>query len=536
MSQSNAEVIARTLASAGIKHVFGQPGGEVVELIEAFAQSGIEFVLMGHESAAVLAAGTIGLATGIPGVCLTTLGPGACNLTLGIGEAYLERHPLLALSARTPDEADWTNHQRLPLNQMFAPITKASLKLSLVGSDLQLQSALNLARSAPYGPVFVTLSGSDAGKAHINKASPHLEAEPNLPEQDDTQLVKLIHELNQSKKPLVVVGMALDQLHDQAAIRQFLQETGIPYMESPKAKGLVDPDGAKYLGTFVSASGDKVLNQVLDNTDFVLGIGYDPVETTYRWHLKDNYFSLAGWSTAFGSFEAQNEVVGHIPELLIKVAQQYDGQVAWQANELQQLKTAVKAAITPVVDRSASGLAPLKVGQILRETLPADTQMVVDTGQHKMLMSQVWTTNEALSFFCSNGLSSMGVGLPGAIALALQDRTKPIAAVMGDGCFNSMVQELETVSRLGIAPLLVIFCDQALSLIKIPQQMRAYPSRGVMMTAVDWEMVAQGYGVEGLWIRDFEGLETAVNDWVQNRRALVLAVQIDDELYEGNSY
>ncbi len=113
MTQTTAQVLADELHSAGVRSVFGHPGGEVVDLIHAFESAGIQFVLMGHESAAALAAGTVGHATGSPGVCLATLGPGACNLVLGVGDALLDRQPVLALSARTATSlAGWHSHQK----------------------------------------------------------------------------------------------------------------------------------------------------------------------------------------------------------------------------------------------------------------------------------------------------------------------------------------------------------------------------------------------------------------------------------------
>ena len=99
-----------------------------------------------------------------------------------------------------------------------------------------------------------------------------------------------------------------------------------------------------------------------------------------------------------------------------------------------------------------------------------------------------------------------------------------------------MVQELETVQRLGINPLIVVLCDQALSLIRIPQQMRGYPGRGIEFAPVDWVQVAEGYGVRGLWARDKAQLTQAVTEWVQQPQATVLAVQVDEGLYRGNSY
>ncbi len=533
--QTNAEIIAKELYEAGVRYVFGQPGGEVVDLMEALAQAGIEFVLMGHESAAALAAGTMGWATDIPGVCLTTLGPGACNLTLGLGEALLERHPLLAISARTDDEAPWYNHQRLPLNEMFTPISKDSIALTAHACDEQLQYALAKALHPPCGPVYLSLPGPVAAQP----PNPHGSISQTMdvaPETDEAMLSTIAEAVNKAKRPVVVVGLALDQRQDVAAVRDFLANTGLPYADSPKIKGLVDPHASGYLGTYLSASGDSIINQTIAQSDCILGIGFDPVETTYDWHLAENYYSVAQFSTAFGSFMPAHEVLGDVSALLRTLQEQFEATPDWQPADFARIRAQVATAISPPQEVSEKGLAPLTVATCLQSHLPAEVRLTVDTGQHKMLFSQAWQTDTPLSYFCSNGLSSMGVALPGAIALALLDRTRPVVAVMGDGCFNSMVQELETIQRLGLAPLIVVLCDQLLSLIRIPQQMRDYPARGIEFAPVDWAMVATGYGVKGVWAKTIPDLNTAIADWVQHPQATVLAVEIDEALYCGNAY
>ncbi|MEM7343397.1 MAG: thiamine pyrophosphate-binding protein [Chloroflexota bacterium] len=537
--QTNAQIIAKELYAAGVRYVFGQPGGEVVELIEAMAQEGVEFVLMGHESAAALAAATLGLATGIPGVCLTTLGPGACNLTLGLGDAWLDRHPMLAISARTPDDVPWYNHQRLPLNEMFAPITKASIELTDEGCGEQLREAIELSLTPPYGPVYLTIPGPVAALPPAQREmvvndppSPPEIAQP-LPDESTFEVIST--RLNQAKRPIVVIGIALDQQKDGAALRDFLAVSGLPYADTPKTKGLVDPNSPAYLGTYLSASGDRVINRTIQESDCILGIGYDPVETTYDWQLGDTYYSIANYSTAFGSFTPA-EVVGDVTALLNTLQEQYDGTPEWHLDEFAQIRTEVAAAISPGVEHSDRGLAPLTVAQTLHKHLPVEAQLTVDTGQHKMIFAQAWQTNTPLSYFGSNGLSSMGVALPGAIALALHDRTRPIVCVLGDGCFNSMVQELETIQRLDITPLIVVMCDQALSLIRLPQKLRGYPGRGIDFAPVDWAKVAEGYGVQGVWVRNVESLGSAVSDWAEAPKATVIAVQVDEALYRGNSY
>lgn len=530
-----SEVIADELYQAGVRIVFGQPGGEVVDLMEAMAQRGIEFVLMGLESAAALAAGTLGQATGVPGVCLATLGPGACNLTLGIGDAFLDRHPLLAISARTAEEPTWYNHQRLDLNAMFAPISKASIALDGTNTATQIQDAVKLATTSPRGPVYLSLPSHMAvQKEKSNHQTPP--SPPLAPPNNRGGMGKMVKALNRAQRPIVVVGIALDQHKDAAAIRAFLAATGLPYADTPKTKGLVDPNGAGFLGTFVSASGDAILNEEIRQSDCILGIGYDPVETTYDWHLGDNYYVIADGPTGFGSFEPHVEAIGDVSEMMNQLTEQYDGLSEWTAAELSAIRAQVAAKITPSVKSSEHGLAPLTATQLLRAALPQNTHLTVDTGQHKMIFAQAWHTNQPLSYFNSNGLSSMSTSVPGAIALAHANPELPVVSVSGDGGFAMMVQELETVNRLGITPLFVVFVDQALSLIRIPQQMRGIPSRGIDMAPVDWAIVAQGFGVRGVWARTENDLQAAVAEWVDNRQAMVIAVQIDEALYCGNSY
>ena len=122
---TTAAATARLIADAGIDRVFGLPGGEVLVLIDELRKVGVDFVLMRHEANAGLAAAVYGALRRQPGVVLATLGPGAANLMLPIGNALLDREPLLAISAQIPDEFPASHtHQRLPLHDAFRPMAK----------------------------------------------------------------------------------------------------------------------------------------------------------------------------------------------------------------------------------------------------------------------------------------------------------------------------------------------------------------------------------------------------------------------------
>ncbi|MDE2845194.1 MAG: thiamine pyrophosphate-binding protein, partial [Gemmatimonadota bacterium] len=169
-----AEVIARTLHEAGVRFAFGHPGGEVLELIDALERTGIRFVLTGHESTAAFMASAVGRLTGTPGVCVATLGPGACNLVLGVGTAYLDRDPVLAITARTSTERHHrSNKQNLPLIDLFTPITRWSVDLE--GADVEdtVKTALSVATGPPWGPVYLSLPSDLAGKPAAASGTAH---------------------------------------------------------------------------------------------------------------------------------------------------------------------------------------------------------------------------------------------------------------------------------------------------------------------------------------------------------------------------
>jgi thiamine pyrophosphate-dependent acetolactate synthase large subunit-like protein len=130
----------------------------------------------------------------------------------------------------------------------------------------------------------------------------------------------------------------------------------------------------------------------------------------------------------------------------------------------------------------------------------------------------------------------MGYGVSAALAAALLRPDQPVVAVVGDGGFAMMVQELETARRLGLAPLFVVLCDRSLAVIKVAQAVRRLPHRGVDFLPVDWARVAEGFGVKGLTAMTLDEVGQAVASWLAKRELTVLAVPVDEALYAGLTY
>src|SRR5579862_891811 len=203
---NNADLIVATLKAAGISHGFGIPSGNVLPLMEAMRKGGIEFVLTAHEGSAGFAADVTGRMTGKPGLCIATLGPGATNLATGVGNAWLDRSPMIAITCNlNTDQLGrriqmWIDHHKL-----FAPITKATFRLERGKVAATLAEAIRIAMSEPRGPVHLDLP-EDVALAPAAEELPAIPAPVRLAPAPNDTLAKAHELISKAKRPVAVLG------------------------------------------------------------------------------------------------------------------------------------------------------------------------------------------------------------------------------------------------------------------------------------------------------------------------------------------
>src|SRR5207253_9981509 len=199
-----ARAVGERLRAAGVRYVYGHPGGEVVDLIEGFRQAGLEFVLTKHETAAAFMAEATATSTGVPGVCLATLGPGATNLVTGIAHCYLARAPVLAFTGQLPaDRYEITTHQKLDLRALYAPITKWQARLTPRNAANVVDRALRVALAPRKGPVYIEVP-SDVPRqeaSDVARQPAPVEPEPALDPGSEREAAA---PLRASARPLVI--------------------------------------------------------------------------------------------------------------------------------------------------------------------------------------------------------------------------------------------------------------------------------------------------------------------------------------------
>ena len=415
---SCADAIGKALYSAGVRYVFGYPGGEVISLIDALVTNGIEFILTGHEATAAFMAASTGRLTSFPGICLSTLGPGACNLVVGVGCAYLDRDPMIALSATTASNQCAThNKQNLPLEDLFSHITKWSITVNGAKTSETIHSAIDVAITPKSGPIYLGVPSDIATSREKLDAQPP--PPPNIAPFDDSSFEKILLALNSARWPVGIIGLALDPEEDVKPVRDFFAHTGIPYAVLPQGKGIADEGGDMFLGTIASSAGDVQIAEWIQRSDCLLGIGFDPVECASDWHLNRPLYSIANAPVGYGSFQPTLECTGAVSELVKNLQSGYSGNAAWSKNDVKQLQTQISKLITPSVSSTSAGLSPYHLVHAVRDILPSDSILTTGVGVHKMVVCQEWRTPKPKTLVVSNGLSAMGFGFSATLSASL---------------------------------------------------------------------------------------------------------------------
>jgi acetolactate synthase-1/2/3 large subunit len=527
-----AEVLARTLREAGVERMFGLPGGEVLDFLEAARRAGIAFVLTRHEAAASFMADVSGQIQRRPGVCVATLGPGAVNMTLGVANAYLDRSPLLAISgAHARAAAPYATHQKLDLNAVYRPFTKLALTLDGVDTGAQVRRAIRASLTPRMGPVHIALP-SDVARAEDRQTEDPaaVELEPvAVPAAPQEAIAAVAEEIARARRPVVILGLDLEP-RDRDAVRELVEGLRAPVFVTPKAKGMLAEDHPLFHGVCAGVAGDSVIVDFLSRADLLLGVGFEPVESDKLWHRTLKLVNVGPSTVAAGAYRPHREAVGDLPRSLRSLIDRRLGPFAWPQEELQRLRSGLLRALRP--QAPPRGLSPYELTRRLRELLPRDTVFVTDVGSVKAITTQAWTAYEPLGFFESNGLSAMSYSLPAAMAARLQLPHRPVLCTIGDGGFGMTLSELETCVRERIHFLTVVYNDGSLSQIAAAQRRKGYPSHGVVYGPVDFAAVSAALGAWARRVERLEELEAAVDEALRAPRPAVIDALVDPAEYE----
>jgi acetolactate synthase-1/2/3 large subunit len=518
-----SDLIARRLVDAGVRTVFGVPGGGGnLDLIESAGRVGLPFVLTSTEAGAAIASTAQAEVAGRPGACLATIGPGAASLTNGVACAHLDRAPLVVLTDCHPLAAGGTYiHQQLDHRALFAPIAKWSGCLTQESAGRTIDEAFAAVLTEPPGPVHLDCP-ADVTDVRERQTAPR--AGPRAAPPDGESLERLADLVGASRKPLLIVGLGARRPDDAAAIRALCDRRGLPALVTYKAKGVVPDAHPAYAGVFTNAAIER---PIVESCDLIIGVGLDPVELLPRpWTFGQPVVYVGRWPVASGHVPFRLQVIADVAVGASAIgdalsAAAWDAEAAGASRRRQRL----------MADACGGALTAEDVVEIAAERLAPHARVTVDAGAHMLPATLRWPVAEPGGLLISNGLSTMGFALPAAVGAALADRGRPVVALTGDGGLLMCAGELLTAVRERLRIITVVFSDASLSLIEIKQRQRGRRGAATGLGSINWRALADAFGAAAWAAADEASLRDALDGAAAWAGPSLIEARIDPSTY-----
>lgn len=531
---NGAEALCRTLEALGADTVFGLPGSQNVALFEALRTSKLRTLVATHELGASFMANGYARASGLPGVLTTIPGPGFTYALTGLAEAFLDSTPVLYVLGG-PASAPGRRFQLQALNQrsIVSPLAKRVFDVEAPEEiEPTIREAYRLCRSGEPGPVVVQVSPP----LFLAEAPPLREAVSDADVlRPPPGIEEIARRVVAARRPLLYVGQgALDAAHE---LGELVETIGALVVTTTSARGVLPETHPRVL--CFDRRKTEVLNELVERADLVLALGCKFS------HNGAHGFRLRLPRQRFVHVDASDEVLGANYDAAITLAadvrtflkalledapvQRVPAASDWSEEEMRSWKDRAAAAVGEGSEPRIRGLRPPTPAAFfaaLRQAMPRESCLVLDSGLHQMLARKHFQVLCARGFLLPTDLQAMGFALPGAIGAKLARPDRPTVALLGDGGFAMSGLELLTAVRERISLTVVVFNDGRYGLIH-RQQLGAHGhAYGTELQNPDIRRVAEAAGAR--YIRFADGGARGLGATIRGKGVTVVEVALRD--------
>lgn len=534
-SKNGSDILIDTLLEHDVEMVFGYPGGAVLPLYDALYDKRIPHILTRHEQGAVHAAEGYAKATGKPGVVIVTSGPGATNAITGIADAMSDSVPLVVFTGQviTPGIGK-DAFQEADVIGLTMPITKNNYQVRDTKDLARItREAFHIATTGRKGPVVIDLPKDiSIGEAMVEKQKPvSLPSYQPTVKPNNLQVKKLMEALEDSKKPLVLVGAGVVHANASKEINEFIEKHQLPTVSSLLGLGAVPVANELFLG-MGGMHGSFAANMALTDCDFLINIGS---------RFDDR---LASAPKEF----APNAIVAHVDIDPAEIGKMIETKIPIVADAKETLKELLKIEIEPKNRESWNKLnqlrkerhpykydkeqveeiKPQKVIEFIGKLTDGEAIIATDVGQHQMWVAQFYPFKNEKQLVTSGGLGTMGYGVPAAIGAKLGEPEKEVVLFVGDGGFQMTNQELAILNEYNIPIKIVILNNQSLGMVRQWQEsfFNGRCSESIFTSQPDFVKMAEAYHIKGIRIDDPKTLESELTEAFKEKGPLLIEVMV----------
>ncbi len=527
------DAFAEALRLGGVPYVFGIPGGgSAIDLIEACRKVDIPFVLVQHETTAAMSAIVAGELTGSCGVCMSIMGPGAANLVGGSSFGLWERHAVLSLTEAYPTtQAPRMSLQLMDHSQMFMSFSKASEVLSSDHPGEQAERLMNLSLAERPGPVHLDVPNDLLTQPAPSPKQSHPDAQDDASETVGN-LDAIAYAIDSAAKPVLVVGPAVVRADAYDELRTLAERLGAAVVTTSKARGVIPEDHPLWAGIITGVYGDATFEgRIIGQSDLTVGIGLDRMELLSPWNYSQPLICIDAIDTSTEQVGSPNHLVyGPLKGILRQLAEAVQPAEAWSMAELSEFRDYVRSALLADSDDLNSATLLERAQSIA----PSDTILVTETGIYNAVNLFTWKVQAPNLYFGSSGANTMGFSIPAALASSLVRPRQKTVALVGDGGFLMKASELETLAREKLAPIIVVFNDRSLGLIRIKQAAKGYERDAVDLAPVDFARLAQSFGGRGERVGTPDAFDAAFKAALDDDRFTVIDARLDPDVYASH--
>ncbi|MFB2661915.1 acetolactate synthase 3 large subunit [Shewanella mangrovisoli] len=543
---SGASMIVRSLIDEGVKHIFGYPGGSVLDIYDALHLiPGIEHILVRHEQAAVHMADGYARATGKVGVVLVTSGPGATNAITGIATAYMDSIPLVVLSGQVPSNLIGNDaFQECDMIGISRPVVKHSF---LVQDPTQIpeiiKKAFYIASTGRPGPVVVDLPKDCLNPAllhdYIYPESIKMRSYNPTTSGHKGQIRRGLQALLAAKKPVLYVGGGAIISSSEKQILTLAEKLNIPVVSTLMGLGAFPGTHKNSLG-MLGMHGRYEANMTMHNCDLIFGIGvrfddrttnniekYCPNATIL--HIDIDPSSISKTVRVDIPIVGSADIV--LDSMLALLEESKESNDSEAINQWWQEITVWRNRNCLAYDKESNRIKPQQVIETLYKLTNGEAYVSSDVGQHQMFAALYYPFDKPRHWINSGGLGTMGFGLPAAMGVKMAMPDETVVCVTGDGSIQMNIQELSTALQYDTPVKIINLNNRFLGMVKQWQDMiySGRHSHSYMDSVPNFAKIAEAYGHVGMTISDPAELESKMAEALAMKDRLVFIDIMVDE-------